>query len=199
MQLETELKSIVDDFEARQDRVRAAGGRLVFAGHLTDWRYDRRKRRLLARDHVLRLRVQMQDGNSRAWLEWKGPTRYAAGYKLREEISTEVLDRTATAAMLDRLGYIITREIEREVYTYEMAGAVIRFERYPRMDDLVEVEGRPDAIERAIGIIGIPRLLFTSEGLPEFARRFEERTGERAALCARELAGDYTYDLDEAG
>jgi predicted adenylyl cyclase CyaB len=198
MALETELKSIVDDFEGRQSRVREAGARLIFAGHLTDWRYDRRKRRLLARDHVLRLRVQTQRGVTQAWLEWKGPTRYAAGYKLREEISTEVADRTATAAMLDRLGYMITREIEREVFTYELEGAIIRFERYPRMDDLVEVEGSPDAIERAISAIGIPRLLFTSEGLPEFTRRFEERTGERAALCAREMAGDYSYDLDEA-
>ena len=196
--LETELKSIVDDFEGRQARARDAGARLVFSGTLVDWRYDRRKRRLLARDHVLRLRVQSHGQHTQAWLEWKGPTRYAAGYKLREEISTEVVDRTATAAMLDRLGYIITREIEREVFTYELEGAVIRFERYPRMDDLVEIEGTPDAIERAIEVIGIPRLLFSSDGLPEFARRFEERTGERAALCARELAGDYTYDLDEA-
>jgi hypothetical protein len=84
------------------------------------------------------------------------------------------------------------------VYTYELEGAIIRFERYPRMDDLVEVEGSPDAIERAISTIGIPRLLFSSEGLPEFTRRYEERTGERAALCAREMAGDYSYDLDEA-
>lgn len=196
--LETELKSIVDDFDGRQARARDAGARLIFSGTLVDWRYDRRKRRLLARDHVLRLRVQSHGQHTQAWLEWKGPTRYAAGYKLREEISTEVVDRTATAAMLDRLGYIITREIEREVFTYELKGAVIRFERYPRMDDLVEIEGTPDAIERAIEAIGIPRLLFSADGLPEFARRFEERTGERAALCAREMAGDYTYDLDEA-
>jgi predicted adenylyl cyclase CyaB len=196
--LETELKSIVDDFEGRQARIREAGARLVFSGTLVDWRYDRRKRRLLARDHVLRLRVQTHDQTTQAWLEWKGPTRYAAGYKLREEMSTEVVDRTATAAMLDRLGYIITREIEREVVTYQFGDAEVRFERYPRMDDLVEIEGSPDAIERAIAAIGIPRLLFSADGLPEFARRFEERTGERAALCARELAGDYTYDLDEA-
>jgi predicted adenylyl cyclase CyaB len=198
MALETELKSIVDDFEGRQTRLRDAGARLVFAGRLLDWRYDRRKRRLLARDHVLRLRVQSDGETTQAWLEWKGPTRYAAGYKLREEISSEVADRTAMAAMLDRLGYIVTREIERDVYTYELHGAVIRFERYPRMDDLVEIEGTPDAIEKAIGAIGIPRLLFTSEGLPEFTRRYEERTGEKAALCARELAGDYCFDLDEA-
>jgi predicted adenylyl cyclase CyaB len=198
MALETELKSIVDDFEARQARVREAGGRPVFAGRLLDWRYDRRKRRLLARDHVLRLRVQIDAERTQTWLEWKGPTRYAAGYKLREEVSTEVADRTAMASMLDRLGYIITREIEREVYTYELHGAIIRFERYPRMDDLVEVEGSPDAIEKAISAIGIPRLLFSSEGLPEFTRRYEDRTGERAALCARELAGDYRFDLDDA-
>jgi hypothetical protein len=92
----------------------------------------------------------------------------------------------------------VTREIEREVQVYRVGEATVRFERYPRMDDLVEVEGAPDAIERAIEALGMDRSAFTAERLPDFARRFELRSGERAALCAAELAGDYRYDLDQA-
>ena len=66
------------------------------------------------------------------------------------------------------------------------------------MDDLVEVEGPPEAIESAIEVLGLERSSFTAERLPDFARRFEARTGERAALCDAELAGDYKYDLEQA-
>ena len=67
----------------------------------------------------------------------------------------------------------------------DLAGAMIRFERYPRMDDLVEVEGTPEQIERAIAALGLPRDGFTSERLPEFVRRFESRTGTPAAITRR--------------
>lgn len=66
------------------------------------------------------------------------------------------------------------------------------------MDDLVEVEGAPNAIERAIAVIGLPREAFTSERLFEFVRRWEERTGESAALCDRELRGEQPYALEDA-
>ena len=73
-----------------------------------------------------------------------------------------------------------------------------RLEEYPRMDPLIEVEGSPEAIERALASIGLPRSGFTSGRLPDFVADFEARTGQRAALSARELAGDYGYRLDDA-
>ncbi|HJU64313.1 MAG TPA: hypothetical protein VJ596_01490, partial [Gemmatimonadaceae bacterium] len=62
----------------------------------------------------------------------------------------------------------------------------------------VEVEGIPDAIENAVGALGMPRQAFTSERLPAFVERFERRTGERAALCDGELSGSVTYSHDDA-
>ena len=66
------------------------------------------------------------------------------------------------------------------------------------MDLLVEVEGLPEAIERAIESIGLPRAGFTSARLPEFVADYEARTGQRAALSARELAGQYDFRADDA-
>jgi hypothetical protein len=63
---------------------------------------------------------------------------------------------------------------------------------------LIEVEGDPDAIERAIQTLGLPRERFTSERLPDFVLKFESRTGERAALCDRELRGEYRYSANDA-
>jgi hypothetical protein len=66
------------------------------------------------------------------------------------------------------------------------------------MDVLVEVEGEPEAIERAIEGLGMARGEFTSERLPTFVERFERRTGVRAAICDRELAGDYRFRRAES-
>ena len=136
--------------------------------------------------------------SSRAALDWKGPTEYEDGYKKREELSTAVSDGDALAAILDRLGWRVTRAIDREIAQYELDGTMVRFEVYPRMDVLVEVEGTPEGIERAAQATGIPREEFTSDRLPDFARRYEARTGERAALCDADLADGAEQRLDDA-
>ena len=63
--------------------------------------------------------------------------------------------------------------IEREVEIYRVHEATVRLERYPEMDALVEVEGDPDAIERAIVVTGIPR------------RRLHRRGAERVRAPVR--------------
>lgn len=196
--IEVEVKAVVDDLAARRERLLAAGGREDFAGRMRDLRYDTPDRALAAVDHVLRVRVYAGPAGETAHMDWKGPTRIEGGLKAREEHTTSVSDVAGLTAILTSLGFVATREIEREVSMYRLGDATVRFERYPRMDDLVEVEGTPDAIERAIETLGMERSSFTAERLPDFARRFEARTGDRAALCDAELAGDYKYDLEQA-
>ena len=195
---EVELKAVVDSMDARVANVERAGGRLVFRGRLEDCRYDTADRQLRLRDDVLRLRVYRDERSVTAELGWKGPTRYEDGYKVRDEVGAASPDADALRHILERMGFVITREIDRDIIQYELDGAVIRFERYPRMDDLVEVEGDPDAIERAIAVIGLPRQAFTAERLFDFVRRWQERTGESAALCDRELSGEHPYALEDA-
>ncbi len=194
---EVELKGIVPDLEATRAALRTAGALLSYKGRLEDKRYDTPERALALRDHVLRLRVY-RDTTVRAMLDWKGPTTYQHGYKVREEHSVSLGHPDDLALMLERLGYVVTREIDREIEQYTVAGATVRIERYPRMDVLVEVEGEPDAIERAIVLLALPRALFTSERLPDYVRHFEDRTGQRAAICDRELTGDYRYSATDA-
>ena len=196
--LEVELKSVVDDMGQRRAAVQGAGATLVFEGRLEDRRYDSPDRALAARDHVLRVRVYRDAHGTRAHLDFKGPTQRDDGYKVREEIESHVSDADALVAILDRLGYVVTIAIDRDIVQYELGGAMIRFERYPRMDDLVEVEGSRDAIERAIATLGMPRAGFLTDRLPDFARRFEERTGARAAVSHAALAGDERYDVSNA-
>lgn len=196
--LEVELKSVVDDVPRRRSAVEDAGAVLVFAGRLEDRRYDMSDRSLTARDHVLRVRVYRDAHGERAQLDWKGPTRREQGYKLREEVEAKFTDPRAITTILEQLGYEVTVAIDREIVQYELNGAMIRFETYPRMDELVEVEGAPDQIERAIAALGMARGGFTSERLPDFARRFEQRTGQVPALSHAALAGVEGFDVSNA-
>ena len=189
MPREVELKSVVPDEEGCRRRVEDAGGRMVFRGSLADRRYDTKDRRLSAGDQMLRLRTYVGASATRATLEWKGPTRVEDGYKVRDEIVANSSDASALGAILERLGYAVIGEVDRDVVQYELERATVRFERYPRMDTLVEVEGAPEDIERAIDTLGLPRSGFSADRLPAFAARFEARTGERAAVSRRQLSG----------
>lgn len=213
---EVELKGVVADADGAARAAREAGATLEFAGRLEDRRYDTAGRTLAAKDDVLRLRIyrpaaradgkrgvatgaqSAQPADVRARLEFKGPTGFVDGFKVREEYATDASDPDELARILELLGYEVTREIDRDIEQYSLAGATVRFERYPRMDVLAEVEGEPDAIERAIAAMGLERASFTAARLPDFVREFEARTGERAAICDRELTGDYRYSADDA-
>jgi predicted adenylyl cyclase CyaB len=196
--VEVELKAVVADPEATRKQLEIAGAKLTYEGRLLDRRYDLESRELADRDVVLRVRRYESSGSTRTYLDWKGPTATQGGYKVREEISTQVDDFVATEQILDRVGFVVTMEIDREIAQYELSGSTIRFEKYPRMDVLVEVEGVPDAIEEAIVALGMSRGEFTSERLLTFVTRFERRTGVRSALCEGELTGDSQFRRSDA-
>lgn len=195
---ETELKGVVPDEQDARERLVRAGASLTFHGRLEDRRFDTASRRLLARDEVLRIRVAHDATGTTTQLDFKGPTSYEGGYKHREELSLAVGDSTLCARLLENLGFVETRQIDREAQVYELDGAQVRFERYPRMDLLVEIEGNPTAIERAIAILGLPRESFTTERVSAFVTRFEARTGLRAAISDREAQGDFRDSLADA-
>ena len=179
---EVELKSVVDDLGLRRSIVEKAGGRLEFEGNLIDARYGDVEDWLMIADHVLRLRIYETKKGREGHLDWKGPTQYENGYKVREELSTSIGDPDVLAQMLENLGYSVIMKIERRIWQYSLHGATVRFEEYPRMDILVEVEGSEEAIEKAITAIGLPRSAYTTDRLTDFVLRYESRTGTQAAL-----------------
>ncbi|MFL5609555.1 MAG: class IV adenylate cyclase [Gemmatimonadaceae bacterium] len=186
---EVELKAIVDDLAERRRIIETAGATLSFEGKISDRRYDFASRELTSRDEVLRTRRYESNGSARTYLDWKGATETRDVYKTREEITTPVEDQHALEEILERVGFEVTWEIDRDIAQYQFRGATIRFETYPRMDVLVEVEGEPTAIEEAIEALGLPRGTFTNERLADFVTGFERRTGVKAAVSDREFSG----------
>jgi adenylate cyclase class 2 len=183
--IELELKAVVPDVDDLVDRLRRSGASETFWGRMTDVRYDYPGTPLTLRDEVIRLRVyQDTRGTTSASLDWKGPASIEAGYKRREELNVDVADPDTFRAVLLRIGLEATRTIDREVHQFALGDAMIRIERYRQMDDLVEVEGEPSGIERAIATMGIQRSAFSADNLATFAERFTARTGLPAVTGA---------------
>ena len=183
---ELEVKARVPSPAALRRALLAAGARLEFRGRMTDRRFDRRGR-LARRDEVLRLRVYRSAGEARAHgvLAWKGPAGARGAYRHRLELEARVADPEAVLEILQRLRFSESLRIDRRVEIWRLGRAVLRIERYPRMDTLVEVEGAPRAIERAIVATGLARERFLAKSLPHFVRAYEARTGRRARLVDR--------------
>lgn len=183
---ELEVKARITAVAALRRALRRAGATLEFRGRMLDRRYDR-KAELIRRDEVLRLRVYAASGRRSVHgiLGWKGPASARVGgrYRHRAELEMAVTEPARLHALLGRLGYRVTLAIDRQVEVYRLHGAVLRLERYPRMDTLLEVEGTPRAIERAIRASGVPRDRFVSESLPYFTAAYRRRTGRRPRLA----------------
>jgi predicted adenylyl cyclase CyaB len=196
---ELELKAVVNDPVAVVARLEASGATRIFRGVMRDRRYDLPDRALVARDEVLRVRTFEPAGAGvpRAELTWKGPTRQAGGYKEREELQFDVGDSAAAGQVLGRLGFEQSDAIDRCVEYHDVEGAAVRLEWYPRMDVLVEVEGSPESIERAVAATGVPRSDFTADRLLDFAGRYEQRTGKAAVLRLDQLGSGETPGFPE--
>ena len=181
---ELEVKARVEDPGALVRALSGAGAERVLQGDMIDRRFDR-KGRLERKDEVLRLRVYRPADGGAIWgeLGWKGPKSTRGDYRHRAESQTRVQDPEAVVSILARLGYEVSLRIDRRIDQWRLAGAIIRIEWYPEMDVLVEVEGEPAAIERAIGATGLPRAAFLAESLPHFVRAYERRTKRRARLA----------------
>lgn len=181
---ELELKARIDDPEALRETLLAAGAKLTYRGAMLDRRFDR-KGRLESRDEVVRLRVYHPADHSPEWgvLGWKGPVGKKDGYRHREEWETRVDDPKAALVVLRRLGYKIVLRIDRAVEQYSLDDTTLRLEWYPAMDVLLEVEGPPEGIERAIAVTGLPRDAFLPESLPFFKEAYEKRTGKTARVA----------------
>jgi len=182
---ELEVKALVDDAAALRARLLRAGARLEYRGEMLDRRLDRGGA-LAERDEVLRVRLyRPADGAApHGVLSWKGPVSARAGYRHRAEIESHLPEPDLVLAILERLGFAVWQRIDRVVEVYRLGGAVLRLEWYPEMDVLLEVEGAPGEIERAIVATGLPRGRFLAESLPYFVAAYERRTGRPGQIAA---------------
>lgn len=187
-ELKARLREPMDRFCRRLED---AGWSRCFTGRMIDLRFDTPDGRLAERDEVLRLRVYLpedgEDGGdgkeARAVLGWKGPAARDEGFKRREEVETRIASAEAADGIVRRLGFSrVTDRIDRRIRLFVKEGVSARIEEYPEMDVLVELEGPPGEVRGRMADTGLSPEEWKPWPLPEFVRRYEERTGREARL-----------------
>ncbi|MEN6409411.1 MAG: class IV adenylate cyclase [Anaerolineaceae bacterium] len=136
---ELEVKFYINDLAALENRLKKAGGSLVYPRTFEiNLRYDNPAGELSRNHRVLRLR---QD--TAAVLTYKGPSQAREDVSARQEIEVIVSDFTAAQHLLEALGMVVVFLYEKQRTTYDLNGVKVTLDEVP-FGHFIEVEG-PDA------------------------------------------------------
>jgi adenylate cyclase class 2 len=173
--LEIEIKLPAPDLAAVRQELRARGARLLAPTHFeSNDLYDDPEGTLAKSGCMLRLR---RTGDE-ATLTYKGPARFDAGARTREERETAVSDPAEMERILAALGRERRFRYEKRREEWALADCVIALDETP-IGTFVEVEGDPAAIRRAVGELGLD----PSESLPySYPELYARRRREDASL-----------------
>ena len=165
---EIEIKLPCDDLSEKREKLRELGATPRAPLHLeSNDMYDDDAGSIAGSGRALRLR---RAGDA-AFLTFKGPARFEAGVKVREERETKVSDPVETAAILAALGLSprFRYEKKREEWTFE--GCAVALDETP-IGNFVEIEGDPPSIRRAVTALGLD---FTAAIPYTYSRLYAER------------------------
>jgi adenylate cyclase class 2 len=206
MARETEIKLKIDDRDAFERELTRMGAEIVCGldrVHEENTIFDTPQYGLANHGQVLRIRVETPragtDENSvkskrRVIVTFKQPTEQhprgqletslAGGYKVREEFELEVADALAMAAIFEGLGMRGWFRYEKYRTTYRVApeqswaeGLLIEVDETP-VGVYAELEGRPEAIDRAAKELGFSRSDYVAKNYLTLYREQCQRVGE---------------------
>jgi adenylate cyclase class 2 len=172
---EVEVKLPCGDLDVVRGTLAERGATLTAARHdeVNDL-YDDGQRHLSGRGAALRLRR----AHGRAILTYKGPARFQAGVKIREERETEVAAPEELESILTGLGFTRAFRYEKRREEWRFEGCAVALDETP-IGKFVEVEGSPTAIRHAVVALGLD---FT-EAIPySYARLYLELRSKDPSL-----------------
>jgi len=136
----THARRALTNAGARESRARRFEDNVVF---------DRDDRTLMRTGRVLRVR---RDGK-RVVLTLKTPVEGTHPHKLRNEFETEVADQGAVTRILTELGFAPSYRYQKYRTSFALDGVDAELDETP-IGTFVELEGAPDAIDRAAAALG---------------------------------------------
>lgn len=143
---EVELK-----VRAAHDRVRealeAAGADRIGRVEQTDTYFDAPHRDFEARDEALRIRAERTDGETQAFLTYKGP-RIEEASKTRREVETTVGSAEAGGDVFAALGFEPAATVEKTRDRYRLGGFTVSLDSVSGLGEFVEIEA--EAREAAV-------------------------------------------------
>jgi adenylate cyclase class 2 len=172
---EIEVKIPVADLASVRRKLEAAGATIRNPVHAeSNVLFDDPERRLSGRGCTVRLRRAA----GRAILTYKGPARFQAGAKVREERETEVESPDEAAAILAGLGLQPRFRYDKRREEWDCEGSVVALDETP-IGTFVEVEADPATIRRVVGRLGLD----ASESIPySYAELYARRRKEDPSL-----------------
>jgi len=148
--LETEVKFQLTDPETIRRRLRQAGAVSAGKDFETNYRYDDGNNRLLAAQHLLRLR---RDHRSRLTFKQPHPSE-GRQFKIHDELEIEVSDFDTTHQILEALGFHRVQIYEKHRETFKMGPTEICLDQLP-YGHFAEIEGTPDTIPTVADRLGL--------------------------------------------
>ena len=151
MMQELEAKFYLRNLSLIPGRLQAAGAALVRPRILeTNLRFDTQNGDLNRQHQLLRLRKAHT-----VTLTYKGAANVVGGASQRQEIETEVADFQVTKALIEALGYQVSRIYEKYRTEYYLNGLLITLDELP-FGDFIEIEGQQIAeIRKAADLLGL--------------------------------------------
>jgi adenylate cyclase class 2 len=151
MALEHEIKVPVRSLAVVRDRLRASVATLRHGETFEEnWVLDDGERSIAARGCLLRVRRW----GAQSYLTYKGPARFSAGVKTREEIETTVGDPEVVLRALAALGFAPHRRYQKRRELWELSGVAVTLDATP-MGGFVELEGPPETIPAVAAALGL--------------------------------------------
>jgi len=133
---ELEAKFYIRNLSVFPGRLQAAGAEIVRPRILeTNLRFDTPNGDLNRQHQLLRLRSAHT-----ATLTYKGSARVVGGASQRQEIETEVTDFQAARALIEALGFQVSRIYEKYRTEYYLDDLMITLDELP-FGDFIEIEG----------------------------------------------------------
>ena len=163
--LEIELKVRVPSLDPVRRQLAGHNARFVGRIHEHDVYYNAPHRNFGVTDEAVRVRYT----NNHAIVTYKGAKIAASGLKAREELNTAVESGEAFEAILDRLGFTRTAEVNKWRENYQLDTASVSLDSVDELGTFVEIEvlaerddnaaaAQIERISKEIGVEGEPIL-----------------------------------------
>ena len=172
---EVEIKFVVEDLTALEEKLRALGFHLQTARtHELNTLYDTASGELRQSGQLLRLR---QYGDT--WtLTHKAKGRQGI-HKMRVETETQVANGQIMHAILLALGFQPAFRYEKFRTEWTDGNAHVVVDQTP-IGDLAEIEGSPEWIDDTAGRLGVVRKQYITKNYAELFQEWKRRSGSPA-------------------
>lgn len=170
---ETEVKLPFESARAALDALESAGARLEVPRSFEDNRiYDRADGSLERDGLVLRVRRDDRGGS----VTFKGPVEGEHRHKVRVEHETPVGDPEAAHRLFEGLGYRVAWRYQKYRTVYRLGEVEAMLDETP-IGCWVELEGAPEAIDRAAARLGVAPERYVVDTYRDLALRHARERG----------------------